>query len=195
MLMEWRPIKNAPYYLVSDEGHVKSVERFVKTFNGEKECLRHIPETYPLKEKDIRGYKNVSIIQYDLDMKPIKRYMRQVHRLVLETFNPVCNMENLQVNHIDGNKSNNKLSNLEWVTPKENTVHAHKVLNHKRDQDGENNSMSKLTTNQVIEIIKRINGRKKERDSKIAKDYGVSRKTIENIRLNRTWKHIPRDIS
>lgn len=193
--MEWRPIKNAPYYLVSDEGHVKSVERFVKTFNGEKECLRHIPETYPLKEKDIRGYKNVSIIQYDLDMKPIKRYMRQVYRLVLETFNPVCNMENLQVNHIDGNKSNNKLSNLEWVTPKENTVHAHKVLNHKRDQDGENNSMSKLTTNQVIEIIKRINGRKKERDSKIAKDYGVSRKTIENIRLNRTWKHIPRDIS
>lgn len=193
--MEWRPIKNAPYYLVSDEGHVKSVERFVKTFNGEKECLRHIPETYPLKEKDIRGYKNVSIIQYDLDMKPIKRYMRQVHRLVLETFNPVCNMENLQVNHIDGNKSNNKLSNLEWVTPKENTVHAYKVLNHKRDQDGENNSMSKLTTNQVIEIIKRINGRKKERDSKIAKDYGVSRKTIENIRLNRTWKHIPRDIS
>lgn len=193
--MEWRPIKNAPYYLVSDEGHVKSVERFVKTFNGEKECLRHIPETYPLKEKDIRGYKNVSIIQYDLDMKPIKRYMRQVHRLVLETFNPVYNMENLQVNHIDGNKSNNKLSNLEWVTPKENTVHAHKVLNHKRDQDGENNSMSKLTTNQVIEIIKRINGRKKERDSKIAKDYGVSRKTIENIRLNRTWKHIPRDIS
>lgn len=195
MLMEWRPIKNAPYYLVSDEGHVKSVERFVKTFNGEKECLRHIPETYPLKEKDIRGYKNVSIVQYDLDMKPIKRYMRQVHRLVLETFNPVCNMENLQVNHIDGNKSNNKLSNLEWVTPKENTVHAHKVLNHKRDQDGENNSMSKLTTNQVIEIIKRINGKKKERDSKIAKDYGVSRKTIENIRLNRTWKHIPRDIS
>lgn len=193
--MEWRPIKNAPYYLVSDEGHVKSVERFVKTFNGEKECLRHIPETYPLKEKDIRGYKNVSIIQYDLDMKPIKRYMRQVHRLVLETFNPVCNMENLQVNHIDGNKSNNKLSNLEWVTPKENTVHAHKVLNHKRNQDGENNSMSKLTTNQVIEIVKRINGRKKERDSKIAKDYGVSRKTIENIRLNRTWKHIPRDIS
>ena len=193
--MEWRPIKNAPYYLVSDEGHVKSVERFVKTFNGEKECLRHMPETYPLKEKDIRGYKNVSIVQYDLDMKPIKRYMRQVHRLVLETFNPVCNMENLQVNHIDGNKSNNKLSNLEWVTPKENTVHAHKVLNHKRDQDGENNSMSKLTTNQVIEIIKRINGKKKERDSKIAKDYGVSRKTIENIRLNRTWKHIPRDIS
>lgn len=193
--MEWKPIKNAPYYLVSDEGHVKSIERFVKTFNGEKECLRHIPETYPLKEKDIRGYKNVSIIQYDLDMRPIKRYMRQVHRLVLETFNPVCNMENLQVNHIDGNKSNNKLSNLEWVTPKENTVHAHKILDHKRDQGGENNSMSKLTTNQAIEIIKRINGRKKERDSKIAKDYGVSRKTIENIRLNRTWKHIPRDIS
>lgn len=193
--MEWKTIKEAPYYLVSDEGHIKSVERYVKTFNGNAECLRHIPETYPMKEKDIRGYKNVSIIQYDPEMNPVKRYMKQVHRIVLENFRPVSNMDKLQVNHIDGDKSNNNLSNLEWVTPEENTIHAHKVLNHMRYQNGEKNSMSKLTNEQVVEIIKRINSPKKERDAKIAKDYGVSRKTITNIRLNFTWKHIPRNIS
>ena len=48
----------------------------------------------------------------------------QVHRLVLESFNPVDNMKNLFVNHIDGNKRNNILTNLEWTTPQENTRHA-----------------------------------------------------------------------
>ena len=65
--MKWRTIKEAPYYMVSDEGHVKSLERDILTFNGKVECYKHIPETYPLKEKDIRGYKNVSLIQYDKD--------------------------------------------------------------------------------------------------------------------------------
>lgn len=189
--MEWRVIEYAPCYLVSDEGHIKSLERIVKTKNG----TRHVPELYPLKEKDIRGYKNVSIIVYDEEMKPLKRFTKQVHRLVLEAFNPIDNMDKMQVNHIDGNKSNNNLYNLEWVTPRENTIHAHNILNHKRNQNGENNSMAKLTNEDVIEIIKRLNDPKKERDAKIARDYGVTRKTITNIRLNRTWKHINRDIS
>lgn len=48
----------------------------------------------------------------------------QLHRAVLMTFSPIEGMNDLQVNHKDGNKSNNKLSNLEWCTCKENIEHA-----------------------------------------------------------------------
>ena len=68
-------------------------------------------------------------------------------------------------------------------------------LAHKRNQNGENNSMAKLTNEDVIEIIKRLNSPKKERDAKIARDYGETQKTITNIRMNRTRKNINRDIS
>ena len=46
-----------------------------------------------------------------------------VHRLVMETFKPVQNMDELQVNHIDWDKTNNNLENLEWVTRQENLLH------------------------------------------------------------------------
>lgn len=68
-------------------------------------------------------------------------------------------------------------------------------MNYKRNQNGDNDNMPKLTNEQVEEIVKRINGTKKERDAKIAKDYSVTPKTIRNIRLNITWGHIKRDIS
>lgn len=58
-----------------------------------------------------------------------KKYL--VHRLVLITFNPIENYEKLQVNHKDGNPENNKLDNLEWVTPSENIKHSYQVLKRK----------------------------------------------------------------
>lgn len=51
-----------------------------------------------------------------------------VHRLVLEAFGGVPAPTHWQVNHIDGNKLNNRLANLEWATPSDNAKHAFKVL-------------------------------------------------------------------
>ena len=63
------------------------------------------------------GYLKVSL------RKDNKSHTKTIHRIIAETF--LDNIENKeQVNHIDGNKVNNNLNNLEWVTPKENAIHA-----------------------------------------------------------------------
>ena len=58
----------------------------------------------------------------------------QLHRLVLSAFRPLLDDSNYQVNHIDGDKSNNKLYNLEWCTCKENIQHAiqNKLIDNKK---------------------------------------------------------------
>lgn len=68
---------------------------------------------------DKYGYVKVRLVSPNS-----KRHTYSIHRLMLENFNPVENMEELQVNHIDGNKLNNHLNNLEWTTPHENVQHA-----------------------------------------------------------------------
>lgn len=189
--IRWKPIDGYPYYEVSTEGKVRSVARYVRTFNGKVWCDRFIPETI-LKEKDIRGYKSVFLVKYDSDMRPIKRTIRQVHRLVMETFLPVPNMDKLQVNHKDGKKWRNVFLNLEWTTPSENTRHANAMgKGHQMNQNGEMNSMSKLTESDVRDILKSL--KRGISESSLAKKYNVCPKSINHIKNNKTWCHINRD--
>ena len=98
-----------------------------------------------------------------------------VHRLVAEKYIP--NPENkLQVNHKDGNKLNNNVDNLEWVTNQENRNHA--VINGLH-VCGSKCSYAKLNENDVIYI-------------KLAKKFNVSQQTINDIRRGRSWKQLKR---
>ena len=112
-----------------------------------------------------------------------------IHRLLMIAYKPVQNMEELTVNHIDGNKLNNSLDNLEWCTASENTYLAHKTnLNNTR---GEHHGKAKLSEKQakrVIQMIKEGKGTKE-----IRKEIPFITKNIVNsIKHNRTWKHLPR---
>ncbi|UOW66895.1 NUMOD4 motif-containing HNH endonuclease [Paraclostridium bifermentans] len=95
-------------YKVSNLGQVKTFN-FMNT--GKERVLKLTP--------DRKGYLKVNLYGKD------KHINMQVHRLVAQAFIP--NQENKpQVNHKDGNKQNNKINNLEWVTNQENIIHAHK---------------------------------------------------------------------
>ena len=113
-----------------------------------------------------------------------KRTFR-VHRLVMMAFNPVENMDELEVNHIDGNKKNNKLENLEWCTASENQIHAFKTgLN--KSRRGEESNFSKLTNDDVKKVFELREKGFLQRE--IAEIVGCTKSNISCILRGKFWK-------
>jgi hypothetical protein len=110
----WKAIKGFEgIYEISNLGRVKGLERVVICKNGQPKTVR---ERILSPKKSNSGYFEVQL-QY-----AGKRKMQYIHRLVAETFMP--NPEHKEeVNHIDENKTNNRVDNLEWVTRMENVHH------------------------------------------------------------------------
>lgn len=113
-----------------------------------------------------------------------KKYkLKYVHRLVMEYFGPPMPRSKAEVNHIDGDTSNNNLENLEWVSSSENTRHGIST-----------NLFSRviLTTNQVKEIKTKFKTEPEYygKVADIARMYGVSYQVISQIKHGRNWKYI-----
>lgn len=108
-----------------------------------------------------------------------KKRMRQ-HRVLMETFVP--NPENKpQINHIDGNKFNNSLSNLEWCTAEENREHAIRTGLQKRC----------LAEEDVIYLRENIVLHDKEKSIvAMAKKFGVGVTVIRDAYYGNTWKKV-----
>lgn len=122
----WADIKGFEgYYQISSYGRVRSLDRYVPDCFGSKRIAKgQILKPY----KTPKGYMKITLYK---DSKKVYRKCR-VHRLVAETF--LDNKDNLpEVNHKDGNKANNNLSNLEWCTQKENLEHARAMMARKKD--------------------------------------------------------------
>lgn len=115
----WKDVKDfVGLYQISNYGQVKSLNRIVEYKNGKIYCYK----TKILKQSiDSYGYAVVGLTK----QKNIKT--KKVHRLILEAFVPISE-EKLQVNHIDENKLNNTLENLEWCTTKYNTNHGTSIV-------------------------------------------------------------------
>lgn len=91
-----------------------------------------------------------------------------VHRLIAKTFLNV--VKGMDVNHINGNRTDNRLVNLEIATRSHNSLHGMFVLN---------NGMAKLTHNQAEEIKQRV--KMNERQVDLAKEFNVSKQTVNQI--------------
>lgn len=111
---------------------------------------------------------------------------RYVHRLVAAAYLP--NPDNLpQVNHIDGNKSNNSITNLEWCTIQHNNQHA-LATGLRVAAKGEDNSMAKLSEAEAIEIIHYL--LEGLSNIEIASIYELHDRYVSLIRGKKRWKYL-----
>jgi NUMOD4 motif/HNH endonuclease len=105
------------YYQVSDAGNIRSLSRFIKAKDGRNRRIRGRVLKFKVNHC---GYLTVCLCRGG------KKEYPYIHRLVAEAFIP--NPNNLpQVNHITGNKTDNAMSNLEWVTHQQNVQHAYAI--------------------------------------------------------------------
>ncbi len=149
---EWKPIEGfETSYAVSNKGRVKTLSRtdtYTRKDTG-KECVRYVREMI-LKLNEKGDYYEVNLFS-----KGVSEW-RRVHRLVAKAFIPNLEADFTEVNHKDGNKHNNCVENLEWVSRKYNVKHSIET-GLRPCQKGTNRSPKKvrcIDTSEVFDNIK-----------------------------------------
>ena len=173
---QWKDISGFEgMYQVSDTGQVRSLDRF-------DDRGRHLKGRVLSQGSGTKGYKMTVLSKLGVHTT------RNTHRFVAKAFIP--NPDNLpSVNHMDGNKQNNHVSNLEWVTQKENIRHA--MNTGLTDISGEKNNKAVLTEEDVRMIRKiYISGSQEFGQVALGRKFGVSPNTIGFIVKGKTWKHV-----
>lgn len=160
----WKDVKGFEgAYMISNLGRVRSIPRKGTRRNE----IRAISYTHD-------GYAKVRLIYKGKDKTA------RIHRLVAEAFIP--NPENKEtVNHIDGNKKNNNVNNLEWADRHEQLKHAYKNKL-KKPMKGVLSPNAKLTIEQVEAIRNEYVPRSREHGTvALSKKYGVNNSTIGDV--------------
>lgn len=163
-------------YEVSKFGGIRSVARTVTELSGRVRRWQ-----LKLIKANVRrdGYLQVTL------SKDGRIYTRRFHTLVAAAF---CKNQygSECVNHMDGDKENNRADNLEWTTFSWNNSHA-LALGLRKTVCGERHVQAKLSEKQVMEI----RSRRSEPRWKVGRDYGVTGNTITDILHGRSWTHLP----
>lgn len=167
-----KTIPNFSKYKINTKGEIFSYQR---GWEGKK-LITPYNKAY--------GYYSLSIVNDEGE-----KVHCLVHRLVAITYLP--NPENKpEVNHIDGNKLNNFVDNLEWVTRSENNKHAFSLgLN---DSKGVKNGRSKLSEDDVLSIYQLL--LEGSRACDVAKDFNISKSVVMGIKTKRSWSHITKSL-
>lgn len=174
----WKDIPNFEgCYQISNMGYIRSLDRFIEYSTG---GVRLVGGVLLKPQKNTGGYYQNNLY------KNMKHIRVTIHRLVAELF--VDGRESdLEVNHIDGDKSNNKYTNLEWCTKSHNQQHKYDN-NLIEKMWGSGNPAAKLIEADVLEIDRLLQEGLLQKD--IANRFNVSVNTISNIKLRKCWKKV-----
>ena len=165
---------------INDNGHIWKFKR------RRKKSPVYGPMTHP-RRIDIEVSNGYLMAYFSTwENGKVKEYFCGAHRIMWIYHNgPIP--DGLEVNHKDGNRKNNQLSNLELLTRGENLAYAFKIG--LADQRGERSSRAKLTNIQVLEI-RRLYKTKKYTQKQIAIKFNVTQGNIGNIITRKRWTHI-----
>lgn len=155
-------------YQVSNYGKVKSLSRV--------KISKNASSVYSFKTKDsilnagiYQGYEKVVLY------KDGAKKNHKVHRLVISAFKGV--QEDMQVNHIDFNRANNRIDNLEWCSPKENVSHSRKANRYPKMKISKNHRR-KLDLSVMKKVICTESGRIYNSVTEASKDRNIKKSTL-----------------
>jgi hypothetical protein len=170
---EWLPCPGyEDSYQVSDLGRVRSIDRV----SGSRPGIIKGKVLKPFLNR--RKYLEVNLF------KNSKSIPKIIHRLIAKAF--LNNTENKpQVNHKDGNKLNNSISNLEWFTNSENQKHAYK-LGLQPSRAGENNNKAKITDKDVTLLKQLYNSG--STIIEVSNSMNINVSIIRQIIYGKSWK-------
>ena len=174
----WKPVPGyESLYEVSDMGRVKSLGRPYKMRNSRKpDVIMECKKPERILKTGGKGYRQVMLYAADgSKSQPL------VHRLVLLAF--VGEAHGMECNHRNGDKTDNRLENLEWVTHSGNMIHRCRVLD---KVVREKAPKAKLTEQQVVQLRQaKASG---QPISPLAREFGVSVVAACNAANGTTWK-------
>lgn len=131
------------------------------------------------------GYHRVYVMICVWDGSTQKRYQLMAHRVVWESVHGTIDGLDLQVNHLNGIKTDNRIVNLELGTGLNNNQHAYATGLIPPQRVGAASPLAKLSDNDLSAIRSRLAAG--ENPTPIARDFGVSETTIRNIRDGRRY--------
>ena len=175
----WKPVPNYEgYYEASNLGKIRSLDRYIELDGRWGRYTRFKPGKIMTPKYDGRGmYLSVTLAKDGKNRKML------VHRLVASTF--IENPDNLpEVNHIDEDKTNNSVDNLEWCDHKYNNNYGSKATAGR----GQNNSQNKFPED-LIKEIRRLHkpGDPEFCTTGLSKKFGISPSHISSIIRGRRW--------
>jgi hypothetical protein len=181
---EWRPCPEyEEYYEISNFGRVKSKAVFIRHDGNWAEENGYVKK---IKVKNITTNRYGYLTSKLCKLGKCRRLT--IHRLVAKAFIPNPN-NYTQVNHIDGNKENNCIWNLEWVSQARNIQHAFETgLMTNEHLKGSNHHNAKLNE----DIVKTIRKQKEQGASakELCEKYNIGKTTLRDIITFKTWRNV-----